>query len=112
MKDYTRAKEKLAAIFNQAPWLKTDGKAVHLPVSGLGEGHQLTWPELYALYHESDKFVAAPAIVDTDIEARRLYNADCDNHPTIHSTIHSNRFAAWSELDEAAKAVWRIRAYG
>lgn len=54
MDAYTKAKEKLAAIFNQAPWLKTDGKAVHLPISGLGPDHQLTWPELYALYRESD----------------------------------------------------------
>jgi hypothetical protein len=55
MDAYTKAKEKLAVIFNQAPWLKTDGKAVHLPISGLGKEHQLTWPELYALYRESDQ---------------------------------------------------------
>ncbi len=58
MHPYTKAKEKLAAIFNQAPWLKTDGKAVHLPISGLGENHQLTWPELYALYVETDNLRA------------------------------------------------------
>ena len=55
MSTYTTAKEKLAVIFNQAPWLKTDGKAVHIPISGLGDEHQLTWPELYALYLESDR---------------------------------------------------------
>lgn len=54
MHDYTKAKEKLAVIFNQAPWLKTEGKAVHIPISGLSKDHQLTWPELYALYRESD----------------------------------------------------------
>ncbi len=47
---------------------------------------------------------AKPA--DPDAAARKLYTADCDNHPTIHS----NRFAAWDELDEAAKTVWRHRA--
>jgi hypothetical protein len=54
MDAYTKAKEKLAVIFNQAPWLKTDGKAVHVPIHGLDKDHQLTWPELYALYHEND----------------------------------------------------------
>lgn len=60
MSHYTKAKEKLSAIFNQSPWLKTDGKAVHLPISGLGKDHQLTWPELYALYRESDSLAPKP----------------------------------------------------
>lgn len=60
MSPYTKAKEKLAVIFNQAPWLKTDGKAIHLPISGLGPDHQLTWPELYALYYESDRNIGCP----------------------------------------------------
>ena len=55
MDAYTKAKEKLAVIFNQAPWLKTDGKAVHIPIAGLDKDHQLKWPELYALYRESDR---------------------------------------------------------
>lgn len=48
----------------------------------------------------------APPQPDKDAEARKLYEHDCDNHPTMHS----NRFAAWSELDESAKEVWRQRA--
>lgn len=66
MDPYTKAKEKLAAIFNQAPWLKTDGKAVHLPISGLGPDHQLTWPELYALYRASDNLRASQQSYPSD----------------------------------------------
>lgn len=69
MDQYTKAKEKLAVIFNQSPWLKTDGKAVHLPISGLEKDHQLTWPELYALYRESDNYV--PCAIGTLHKAHR-----------------------------------------
>lgn len=41
--------EKLRRIFHVAPWLKTDGKAIHIPVSGMDAHHQLTWPDLYAI---------------------------------------------------------------
>jgi len=42
---------------------------------------------------------------DADAGARLAYEHDADNHPTIHS----NRFAAWSELSESQKDVWRKR---
>lgn len=43
------ADTKLVAIFEKAAWLRSDGKAAHLPISGMGEGHQVTWPELAAM---------------------------------------------------------------
>lgn len=41
--------KKLEAIFEAAPWLANDGKAVHLPIIGMPKDHQLTWPELKAI---------------------------------------------------------------
>jgi len=42
-------RDKLAAIFKHAPWLETDGKAVHLPIAGMDDKMQLTWPELHEI---------------------------------------------------------------
>lgn len=44
-----KAWDKLSKIFEVAPWLKESGKAVHIPIHGMGDDHQLTWPELNAL---------------------------------------------------------------
>lgn len=49
------ADNKLRHIFRVAPWLKTDGKAVHLPISGMGKNHQFTWVELAAILDELDQ---------------------------------------------------------
>lgn len=48
--DVARAIEKFTAIFERAPWLKTNDKAVHMPIGGMGEHHQVTWTELARIY--------------------------------------------------------------
>ena len=40
-----------------------------------------------------------------DLLAKRLYIADCDNHPTIYYG-----FPTWEELAETQRAEWRKRA--
>lgn len=37
---------KLGAIFKQSPWLLQSDDAVHMPISGLPKGHQITWKDL------------------------------------------------------------------
>lgn len=39
-------------------------------------------------------------------KAQQLYEEHANNHPTIHS----NRFAMWTELTEEQKNVWRRAA--
>lgn len=42
----------------------------------------------------------------SDDAARKLYERSTDNDPTVHC----NRFPAWSELSEGARAEWRLKA--
>lgn len=68
------------------------------------ENYGALWDEIRALSQAPiDQVGVAP---DDEEAARKLYQAETDNHPTIHS----NRFPTWDELTPAERRKYFTRA--